>query len=152
MERIAILACMAALVAVPVANYAANPPETVSSTPRPSDRLAGFECSGATGALYAEAEDRFPRCRAIESLDGPAVWAATGWREDGTLKETRPGLTLRECLAAESSVAGLVTACERTDWNPVLGIADALERDGCALERQPGGVAVLEHCNGEAGE
>lgn len=152
MERIAILACMAALVAIPAANLARNPfPETVSGAPRASDRLAGFECSGAPGALYAAEEDRFPRCRAIEPLDGPPVWQAIGWLEDGTEKERLPGLTLRACLAAESSLAGDVTACERTDWqSPVSALADALEAGGCDITRHGDALATLEGCNGEA--
>lgn len=169
MERIAIAACLAALVAIPVANLARNglelSPEAQAAAlegrPMAGDRLAGFGCPGAPDgrALYAREESSFPAgCRAIEPLDSPRTWAFVGYADSSgeTWKEIRPGLSLRDCLAAERADgrAFPVTACEIVPAmrSPVARMADALEAAGCEVERAGEGLAVLNGCGREAGQ
>lgn len=58
-EIIALISILGAVVfVIALAGRPPNPP--------PFPRLVGYECEGASGPLYAEEEDHFPKCAKIE--------------------------------------------------------------------------------------
>jgi len=89
----------------------------LSTQPPPQPRLAGYGCEGAPGVLYANGEDEFPPCAAIEKADAPPpTWSLVAQNKQGSAFTFETGASFRDCMGAAEALhapAFDVIYCER---------------------------------------